>query len=82
MKALKHGLKVAALTLLPATELLAAEGARQDNSGVFVWIFLGICALIVTAQVLPALFMLFGAAKGVTEAIKERGKLAAYSKAE
>jgi hypothetical protein len=43
-----------------------AEGtAREDNSGLFVWIFLAFCALIVIAQLIPALLVLFGFAKGV-----------------
>lgn len=49
-------------TVAPA---LAASGAREDNSGIFVWIFLGFCALIVVAQLIPAVMMMFGFAKGL-----------------
>ncbi|AJE04227.1 hypothetical protein [Geobacter pickeringii] len=49
-------------TVVPA---LAASGAREDNSGIFVWIFLGFCALIIVAQLLPAVLMMFGFAKGL-----------------
>jgi hypothetical protein len=45
--------------------LWAADPARQDNSDLFVWIFLGFCALIVVAQLIPAVMMLLGFAKGV-----------------
>jgi Ca2+/H+ antiporter len=45
--------------------LWAADAARQDNSDLFVWIFLGFCALIVVAQLIPAVMMLLGFAKGV-----------------
>ena len=45
--------------------VLAASGAREDNSGIFVWIFLGFCALIVVAQLFPALLMMLGFAKGL-----------------
>lgn len=48
-----------------AAPALAASGAREDNSGIFVWIFLGFCALIVVAQLLPALLMMLGFAKGL-----------------
>ncbi|ABB33145.1 hypothetical protein GeomeDRAFT_1483 [Geobacter metallireducens RCH3] len=48
-----------------AVPALAASGAREDNSGIFVWIFLGFCALIVVAQLLPALLMMLGFAKGL-----------------
>jgi len=56
--------------LAPAT-VFAATGAREDNSGLFVWIFLGFCALIVVAQVIPAILLMFGMAKGVAAAAKE-----------
>lgn len=51
-------------TLAPATSF-AASTLREDNSGLFVWIFLGFCALIIAAQVIPAALMLFGIVKGV-----------------
>lgn len=79
MKTLKLTVTVIGLVLLGTTELWAAGGAREDSSGFFVWAFLGICALIVTAQVVPALFMLFGAAKGIAESIKEHQKVAVTS---
>lgn len=49
-------------TVAPA---LAASGAREDNSGIFVWIFLGFCALIIVAQMVPAVLMMLGFAKGL-----------------
>ena len=36
-----------------------------DNSGLLVWPFLGFCAVIVVAQVLPAVMMMVGIVKGV-----------------
>ena len=45
--------------------LWAADAAREDNSDLFVWIFLAFCALIVVAQLVPAMMMLLGFAKGV-----------------
>ncbi len=54
--------------LAPATAF-AATGAREDNSGLFVWIFLGFCAMIVVAQVIPAVLLMFGMAKGVKAAV-------------
>ncbi len=44
----------------------AAPGAREDSSGLFVWIFLGFCALIIVAQLIPALLMVFGFTKGLS----------------
>jgi hypothetical protein len=49
----------------------AASGAREDSSGIFVWVFLGFCALIVVAQVIPAVLLMFGMAKGIKAVVKE-----------
>ncbi|MDD2897361.1 MAG: hypothetical protein PHI31_01480 [Desulfuromonadaceae bacterium] len=57
-------------TLAPVTAF-AASGLREDNSGIFVWIFLGFCALIVVAQIVPALLLMTGMVKGVVAAVKE-----------
>jgi hypothetical protein len=51
--------------LCSASTAFAATGAREDNSGIFVWIFLGMCALIVVAQIMPALLILTGLVKGM-----------------
>ncbi|MBT1075011.1 hypothetical protein [Geobacter grbiciae] len=56
-----------ALVLLfgSVSSVFAASGAREDNSGIFVWIFLGFCALIVVLQLVPAVLMMLGMAKGL-----------------
>lgn len=56
--------------IAPATAF-AASGVREDSSGIFVWVFLGFCALIVVAQVIPAVMLMFGMAKGITSVVKE-----------
>lgn len=48
-----------------AAPLWAADTAQKDNSDLFIWIFLGFCALIVVAQLIPAVMMLLGFTKGV-----------------
>ena len=60
----KIGLGVAAF-LGNVAPLWAADAAREDNSNWFVWIFLAFCALIVVAQLIPAMMMLLGFAKGI-----------------
>jgi hypothetical protein len=52
-------------TIAPATAFAAANGLSEDNSGIFVWVFLGFCALIVVAQVIPAVLLMTGMVKGV-----------------
>ena len=49
----------------------AAEAAREDNSDLFVWIFLAFCALIVVAQLIPAALMMMGFAKGAKKVAPE-----------
>ena len=56
--------------LAPVTAF-AASGVREDSSGIFVWVFLGFCALIVAAQVIPAVLLMFGIGKGVASVVKE-----------
>jgi ABC-type siderophore export system fused ATPase/permease subunit len=57
-------------TLAPVTAF-AANGLSEDNSGMFVWVFLGFCALIVVAQIVPAVLLLTGMVKGVVSVVKE-----------
>jgi len=42
-----------------------AAAGREEGSGIFIWAFLGFCALIVVVQVIPAILVMFGIAKGV-----------------
>jgi hypothetical protein len=58
-------------TLAPVTVFAAANGLSEDNSGIFVWVFLGFCALIVVAQVIPAILLMTGMVKGVVAAVKD-----------
>lgn len=62
--ATKHALM---MLLCSASSAFAAGGTREDNSGLFVWAFLGFCALIVVVQVIPALLMFLGFAKGLSK---------------
>jgi hypothetical protein len=43
--------------LATTTQALAATGLREDNSGIFVWVFLGFCSLIVLMQMVPAFIL-------------------------
>ena len=59
MKAASIAATIAA-TAVPAF----AASAYTDHSGLLVWTFLGFCALIVVVQVMPAVMMIIGAARG------------------
>ena len=58
-------------TLAPASAFAAASNLSADNSGMFVWVFLGFCALIVVAQVIPAVLLLTGMVKGAVSVVRE-----------
>jgi hypothetical protein len=66
-------------TLAPVTAFAAATGLREDNSGFFVWVFLGFCALIVVAQVIPAILLMTGMVRGLASVVKDE-KVAVTSK--
>lgn len=55
------------MSVCSVSSAFAASSTREDNSGVFVWIFLGFCALIVVVQVIPAVLLFFGLAKGLSK---------------
>ncbi len=66
----------ALMGILAPVSAFASSARHEDSSGIFVWVFLGFCALIVVAQVVPALLLMFGMAKGVAAAAKEKMMLA------
>jgi hypothetical protein len=57
--------------IIAPASAMAATGIRVDNSGIFVWVFLGFCALIVVAQVIPAVLMMTGMVKGIVSVVRD-----------
>ena len=55
MKTIVRSTIAALCASFAAGPVLAAVGARHDHSPTVIWGFLGFCALIVIAQVLPAI---------------------------
>ena len=51
-------------TLAPASAF-AANGLLEDNGGLFLWVFLGFCALIVAAQTMPGSMLFYKIVKGL-----------------
>jgi len=49
-------------TIVPA---FAATGAREDNSMTLVYLFLGVCGLIIFLQMIPVFALGFGIIKGL-----------------
>ena len=48
-----------------ASNLMASTAVREDTSMFLVYLFLGMCALIVIMQLMPAMFLLFGMLKSL-----------------
>ena len=66
MKRIKKYSFIVVAFCMNAAPLWAADATvREDNSDLFVWIFLAFCALIIVAQLIPAAMMLLGFSKGV-----------------
>ncbi len=55
MKTIVRSFIATTAALFAGTPALAAAGGRQDHSSMVVWAFLAFCALIVIAQLLPAI---------------------------
>ena len=60
----------AAATMVTAAPAFAAP-TYSDHSGLLVWSFLGFCAVIVVAQVMPAVMMMVGMVKGLSNETTE-----------
>ena len=69
---------IAAIAAAPVSAF--ASGGRVDDSGIFVWVFLGFCAMIVVAQVVPAVLLMTGMVKGLASVVKEEMAPAAAKK--
>lgn len=51
--------------LLTAIPAIAETGTRTDNSMTLVYLFLGVCGLIIFLQLLPVFALGFGIIKGI-----------------
>lgn len=67
MKAALMTLSLMSMAVSPA---LAADTSKVYNSGILVLLFVGFCALLVVAQLLPAIMSLFGMTKKAAQNTK------------
>jgi hypothetical protein len=65
MKTTMRALATAAVATMVSAAPVFAAPTYSDNSGLLVWSFLGFVAVIIVAQVLPAVMMMTGIIKGV-----------------
>ena len=69
---------ITTLTLsLFAVPAFAVDTTQTYNSGILVLLFVGFCALLIVAQLVPAVLALFGMTK---EAVKQGGRKAVSAK--
>lgn len=67
---LKSGISGLAIFLGTISSAFAANG-RNDSSGVLAWVFLGFCGLIIAAQLMPAVLLMFGMVKSFKPVSKQ-----------
>ncbi|MBW6509195.1 MAG: hypothetical protein K0A94_06560 [Desulfuromonadales bacterium] len=65
MKKIKQSLLTIGLFLCATLPAFAQPGAREDNSMLLTYLFLGTCALIILLQFAPLMAILFGIVKGI-----------------
>ncbi len=63
MTRVKTLLTTFALLLMLVSPALAVDTSKTYNSGILILLFVGFCALIIVAQLVPALLALFGLTK-------------------
>jgi hypothetical protein len=65
MKKIKQITLSLILSFASIAPAFAQTGAREDNSMVLTYLFLGTCALIILLQFAPLMAMVFGIVKGI-----------------
>ncbi len=63
MQSVKILLAALVLMLMAVSPALAVDTSQTYNSGILVLLFVGFCALIIIAQLVPAVLALFGMTK-------------------
>lgn len=69
---IKSVLSTIAITLMLVTPAFAVDTAQTYNSGILVMLLVGFCGLLIVAQLVPALLVLFGMTKAVAQGISEK----------
>jgi len=77
---IKSVLSTIALTMMLVSPAFAVDTSTTYNSGILVLLFVGFCALLIVAQLVPAVLMLFGMTKAVTHGFSEKKPQAANVK--
>lgn len=76
MKAIRTLLTTAAILVLTVHQAWAVDTTQTYQSGILVLLFLGVCALIVVAQMVPALILMLGTASAFVKKIRGKKRVA------
>ena len=79
MRGIKTLLVTFALMLMAVSPALATDTSKTYNSGILVLLFVGFCALLIVAQLVPAILALFGMTKEAAKSTSGK-KLATSAK--
>lgn len=79
MRSVKTLLTTFALMLMTVSPALAVDTNQTYNSGILVLLFVGFCALIIIAQLVPAVLALLGMTKEAARSTAG-GRVAAAAK--
>ena len=82
MKTLRTLLSTAAIVLLTTHPVWAVDTTQTYKSGILVLLFLGVCALIIVAQMVPALILLLGTISAFAKKVRGGAKVAVTSSGE
>lgn len=77
---IKSLLSTMTLVLLMISPVFAVDTAVTYNSGLLVLLFVGFCALLIVAQLIPALLALFGMTKAAGQQAAKRKTIQATVK--
>lgn len=76
MKTIRALMTTAVIVLLSVHQAWAVDTTQTYQSGYLVLLFLGVCALIVVAQMVPALILLMGTLSAFFKRVRGREKVA------
>ncbi|MDA3902166.1 MAG: response regulator [Desulfuromusa sp.] len=77
---IKSVLSTLAITLMLVTPAFAVDTTQTYNSGILTLLFVGFCALLIVAQLVPAVLVLFGMTKAVAQGVSEKRTQASGAK--
>lgn len=79
MKGFKTLLMSLGLLLVAVSPALAVDTSKTYNSGILILLFVGFCALLIVAQLVPAVLALFGMTRDAVKSTSGK-KLAASAR--